>query len=150
MEKKHNLMKLKRNYSDSPFSNFNNYNQLNSHKRIKSNVVSYLSDSSNGLEQSENTFEEFRRIIKKKDNKLRKYIKKINDLLFKAEEDKYKYIKLEKINKHLKQKIDNLQQELMKKELILQKKGINEDDTYNQDYSNSEAINLEYLEKIFY
>ena len=149
MEKKHNLMKMKRNYSDSPFSNFNNYNQLNTHKRIKSNIISYLSDSSNGLEQSENTFEEFRKIIKKKDNKLRKYIKKINDLLFKAEEDKYKFIKLEKVNKHLKQKIENLQQELMKKELILQKKGINEDDTYNQDYSNSEGINLEYLEKIF-
>lgn len=48
---------------------------------------------------------------------------------------------IEKLNKNLKQKIDILQQEIIKKDLILQKNGINEDEISNQDYSMLESIN---------
>ena len=149
MEKKYKLMK--RNYSDSPFGHLKNTdNQLNTYKINNYIQEASESDSSSNQEKSEytSTFEEFKKTIRKKDNKIKKYTNKINELLLKSEENKYKRLKLEKLNKSLKIKIENLQQEIMKKDLILQKFGINEEETTSQN--NSERINFEYLEKIYF
>ena len=149
MEKKYKLMK--RNYSDSPFSHLKNTNnQLNTYKINNYIQEASESDSSSNQEKSEytSTFEEFKKTIRKKDNKIKKYTNKINELLLKSEENKYKCLKLEKLNKSLKIKIENLQQEIMKKDLILQKFGINEEETTSQN--NSERINFGYLEKIYF
>ena len=143
MEGKSNKKSMKRNYSNSPFNNFKEINKLNIHNKLKSVQDSFLSDTSIAFEESENTnlLEEFRIKIRKKNYLIREYINKINELLLKEEENKYKYKMIEKLNKNLKQKIDILQQEIIKKDLILQKNGINEDEISNQDYSMLESIN---------
>ncbi len=73
MENKYKL--IKRNYSDSPFNNFKKRNQLNTYKI--NNLIHEDSelDSSSNDEKSEytSTFEDFKKIIRKKDNKIRKY-----------------------------------------------------------------------------
>ena len=149
MDKKYKV--FERNYSDSPFGHLkNNDNQLNTYKINNFIHKASESDSSSNQEKSEytSTFEEFKKTIRKKDDKIKKYTNKINELLLKSEENKYKCLKLEKLNKSLKLKIENLQQEIMKKDLILQKFGINEEETSSQNISNYEGINFEYLEKI--
>ena len=148
MENKYKL--IKRNYSDSPFNNFKKRNQLNTYKI--NNLIHEDSelDSSSNDEKSEytSTFEDFKKIIRKKDNKIRKYSNKINELLIKSEENRYKCLKLEKLNKSLKLKIDNLQKEITRKDIIIKKYRINEEETSNQNISKNEGINYEYLEKI--
>ena len=156
MDRKSIKMKMKRNYSSSPFNISNNYNELNIHKNEDYIEDSFLSDSSMDLEESENTnnnFEMFRRIIRKKNDKIRQYINQINDLLLKEEENKYKCLMYEQSNKNLKIKIDNLQKEIMRKDYIIQKKGINEEEISSQAFSNSSMMNsenFEYSEKIYY
>ena len=150
MEGKSNKKTMKRNYSNSPFNNFKEINKLNIHNKLKSVQDSFLSDTSIAFEESENTnlLEEFRIKIRKKNYLIREYINKINELLLKEEENKYKYKMIEKLNKNLKQKIDILQQEIIKKDLILQKNGINEDEELIMDYLDRNGGMCQYEGKI--
>ena len=148
-------IKKKRNFSNSPFNISNNYNELNIHKKKHLNQNSFLSDSSMDIEESENTnnFEYFRDIIRKKNDKIRDYLNQINELIFKKEEMNYKCMMYEQLNKNMKIKIDNLQQEIMRKDDIIQKREINDEEITSQAFSNSSKMNsenFEYLEKIYY
>ena len=118
--------KKKRNISNSPYINIRHKNIL----KLNSEENTSQLNSSEIQEESDNSrnYDDFRDIIRKKDKLIRQYIFKINELLLKADEDKYECLIKEKLIKNLKHKIDKLQQELLQKEF-----NDNNNISYNED-----------------